>query len=68
MKQQIFVGTKTCDLTQEECKSINGGAPDKKSSFFYDVCYIVSHSIGDAVKDGILTLDWWEDWSISVSS
>lgn len=68
MEQQLFTGSNLCDLTKEECKSINGGAPDKKTSFFYDAFYFISHKVGEAVKEGILTLDWWEDWSISISS
>jgi hypothetical protein len=68
MKQVSVIDGIVRDLSIGEMISINGGGPSKKTSFFYDVCYYIGHAIGEAVQDGILTYDWWANWSIDISS
>ena len=56
------------ELTYEEERSINGGRPDKTTSFWYDVSYYTTHALNKALNGGILSLSYWEDWSISLIS
>jgi hypothetical protein len=61
------------ELTLEEAKSINGGhEPDTTTSFWHDFSYYTSYGIGRLykamAKEGMFTKDYWEDFSIDLSS
>lgn len=60
------------ELTFQEAKLINGGAPTKTTSFFYDALYYISNGLGKVYKaaeeEGIFTMAWWADYSIDLIS
>lgn len=56
------------ELTYDEERFIDGGRPDKTTSFWYDVSYYTTRAFKGALKDGILSLSFWEDWSTSLIS
>lgn len=72
MKQFKHPESSFRELTFDEAKSINGGEPTKKTSFFYDAFYFVTKGIGKIYKaaeeEGLFTRSWWEDFSIDLSS
>lgn len=60
------------ELTVREAKTVNGGAPTRSTSFFYDACYYITTGIGKVYKaaadEGIFTRSWWADYSIDLIS
>jgi hypothetical protein len=68
MDLKIFNKCNIRELTYEEERCINGGSPDKETSFWYDVSYFFGHLAAGVVKEGIFTKGWWEDLSITWSS
>jgi hypothetical protein len=51
-------------LTLEELTLVNGGEPNKSTSFIYDAVYSLFYLIG---KSEILTRDFWVEWDEAIS-
>lgn len=64
MNCNIILDETLKELSSEELKSFNGGAPTKSTSFFYDLVYSVSYLIG---KSEILTAQFWVEWDEAIS-
>ncbi|MCE1199845.1 MAG: hypothetical protein LWW85_12810 [Marinilabiliales bacterium] len=59
------------ELSMEELRFLNGGAPDKsKSSFYYDAFYAVGRILGEVVhfikESEVLTYDFWVEWGYDI--
>ena len=64
MTCNIILNDTLRELSCEELISFNGGAPTKKTSFFYDLVYGVSYLIG---KSEIFTAKFWVEWDEAIS-
>jgi len=64
MNSNIILNETLRELSSEELKSFNGGAPTKSTSFFYDAVYTVSYLIG---KSEIFTYAFWVEWDEAIS-
>jgi len=64
MNSNIILNETLRELSSEELKSFNGGAPTKSTSFFYDLVYGISYLIG---KSEILTANFWVEWDEAIS-
>ena len=64
MNSNIILNETLRELSSEELKSFNGGAPSKSTSFFYDLVYGVSYLFG---KSEILTAEFWVEWDEAIS-
>jgi len=64
MNSNIILNETLKELSSEELKSFNGGAPTKSTSFFYDLVYGVSYLIG---KSEIFTAKFWVEWDEAIS-
>lgn len=51
MDLKIFLEGNFHELAPEEVKSINGGSPDKTTSFWYDLFYYASHWPGHLIHE-----------------
>jgi len=49
------------EMSANELKLIDGGAPTRSTSFFYDAFYYMSFGIGTALKE-MTTMEFWEQW------
>lgn len=58
------------ELPPAEMKCVNGGAPSKTSSFFYDALYSTTHVLVNGINairnTGIFTFQFWEEWGYSI--
>lgn len=63
MDKNIVDGVNLLDLSLEELKSLNGGAPAKSSSFIYDAVYSLSYIIS---RSEIFTSNFWVEWGYAV--
>jgi hypothetical protein len=59
------------ELTSEETRFVNGGAPTKSTSFFYDVfysaSYLITHGVNALIDTGIFTAQFWVEWDEAIS-
>lgn len=51
------------ELSSEELKAINGGAPTKSTSSIYDAVYYLFYLVR---KSEIFTYKFWEEWGYAV--
>lgn len=59
MDIKCITGGNLRDLSPEELKFIDGGKPDKSTSFYYDLSYGLARVIGNAWQE-MSTWDFWE--------
>lgn len=65
MKTKNFIDCEMRELTPDELKFIDGGAPSKSTSFWYDAFYYTFRGIGEVSKE-IFTSQFWKDWELSI--
>lgn len=51
------------ELSMEELKVVNGGAPTKATSSIYDAAYYLFYLVR---KSEIFTFKFWEEWGYAV--